>query len=274
MPSSVVCTSATPGEYELERCGHDVAEQVIRPTGLLDPEIEVRKPLGQIDDIIQEIHKRIEAHERVMIVTLTIKMAEDLTAYLKGEGIKAVYLQNETKTLERTEIIYQLRKGKYDVLVGINLLREGLDLPEVSLICILDADKEGFLRSATSLIQITGRAARNVHGKVIMYADSITESMKECIDETNRRRSIQKAYNERYGIIPTTIVKDIRPPLSNSEKENDALARLSAKAPRSEIEKRLKELEKEMKEAAKAFDFERAAEIRDIILEAKADLAK
>jgi excinuclease ABC subunit B len=274
MPSSVVCTSATPGDYELDRCGHEVAEQIIRPTGLLDPEIEIRKPLGQIDDILEEIKKHIAVHERVMIVTLTIKMAEDLTSYLKGEGIKVTYLHNETKTLERTEIIYQLRKGKYDVLVGINLLREGLDIPEVSLICILDADKEGFLRSTTSLIQVSGRAARNAHGKVIMYADNITESMKECIDETNRRRSIQMAYNEKYGIIPTTIVKEIRPPLSNSESELETLVKASEKSSRSELEQQIARLEKEMREAAKAYDFERAAEIRDTVLELKASISK
>jgi excinuclease ABC subunit B len=209
-----------------------------------------------------------------MIVTLTIKMAEDLTSYLKGEGIKVTYLHNETKTLERTEIIYQLRKGKYDVLVGINLLREGLDIPEVSLICILDADKEGFLRSTTSLIQVSGRAARNAHGKVIMYADNITQSMKECIDETNRRRSIQMAYNEKYGIIPTTIVKEIRPPLSNSESELETLVKASEKSSRSELEQQIARLEKEMREAAKAYDFERAAEIRDTVLELKASINK
>jgi excinuclease ABC subunit B len=274
MPASVVCTSATPGDYELNKCNHDVAEQIIRPTGLLDPEIEIRKPLGQIDDIMAEIQKRIAIHERVMIVTLTIKMAEDLTSYLKGQGIKVTYLHNETKTLERTEIIYQLRKGKYDVLVGINLLREGLDIPEVSLICILDADKEGFLRSATSLIQVSGRAARNAHGKVIMYADSITDSMKECIDETNRRRAIQKEYNDKYGIIPTTIIKDIRPPLSNSEDEMTSLVESVAKSSRSEIAEKIQSLEKEMREAAKAFDFERAAEIRDVVLELKGSMDK
>ncbi|MCQ2799551.1 MAG: excinuclease ABC subunit UvrB [Bacilli bacterium] len=274
MPSSVVCTSATPGDYELDRCGHEVAEQIIRPTGLLDPIIEVRKPLGQIDDIMSEIKERIERNERVMIVTLTIRMAEDLTAYLKGAGIKVTYLQNETKTLERTEIIYQLRKGKYDVLVGINLLREGLDIPEVSLICILDADKEGFLRSTTSLIQITGRAARNANGKVIMYAEHITRSMKECIDETNRRREIQKAYNDEYGIVPQTIIKEIRPPLTNNDKDEDKLLANASKMSRSEIDKRLKTLEKEMKEAAKTYDFERAAQIRDVILEIKASIGK
>jgi excinuclease ABC subunit B len=274
MPSTVVCTSATPGDYELDKCGHDVAEQIIRPTGLLDPIIEVRKPLGQIDDLMEEIKKRIAVNERTMIVTLTIKMAEDLTAYLKGQGIKVTYLHNETKTLERTEIIYQLRKGKYDVLVGINLLREGLDIPEVSLIGILDADKEGFLRSTTSLIQVTGRAARNAHGKVIMYADTITQSMKECIDETNRRRQIQEAYNTKYGIIPTTIIKEIRPPLSNSEKESDKILNNSAKVSRSELERQIADLEKEMREAAKNYDFERAAELRDIVLEMKASISK
>jgi excinuclease ABC subunit B len=274
MPPTVVCTSATPGPYELEKCHHDVAEQIIRPTGLLDPIVEVRKPLGQIDDIMQEIKNRIAVHERVMIVTLTIKMAEDLTAYLKQNGIHVTYLHNETKTLERTEIIYQLRKGKYDVLVGINLLREGLDIPEVSLICILDADKEGFLRSTTSLIQVTGRAARNSHGKVIMYADEMTQSMKEAISETNRRRAIQEAYNEKYGIIPTTIVKEIRPPLSNSEKDVESLMGVSAKSSRSEIQARLADLEKQMRDAAKSYDFEHAAELRDIILEIKAGLDK
>ncbi len=275
LPSAVVCTSATPGEYELNRCGRDVAEQIIRPTGLLDPKIEVRRSLGQVDDILQEIKERIQKNERVMLVTLTIKMAEDLTAFLKGEGIKVTYLHNETKTLERTEIIYQLRKGKYDVLVGINLLREGLDIPEVSLICILDADKEGFLRSTTSLIQIIGRAARNANGKVIMYADRVTDSMNEAIQETNRRRSIQEAYNEENGIIPTTIIKEIRPPLSNSDSLNDSLVKsLQSHSSRSEIEKKIKELEKEMKRAAKEYDFERAAEIRDVILEAKAGLSK
>jgi len=274
MPPTVVCTSATPGPYELDKCHHDVAEQIIRPTGLLDPVVEVRKPLGQIDDIMQEIKNRIAVHERVMIVTLTIKMAEDLTAYLKQNGIHVTYLHNETKTLERTEIIYQLRKGKYDVLVGINLLREGLDIPEVSLICILDADKEGFLRSTTSLIQVTGRAARNSHGKVIMYADEMTQSMKEAISETNRRRAIQEAYNEKYGIIPTTIVKEIRPPLSNSEKDVESLIGVTAKSSRSEIQARLADLEKQMRDAAKSYDFEHAAEIRDIILEIKAGLDK
>ena len=274
MPSTVVCTSATPGDYELGKCGGEVVEQVIRPTGLLDPEISVRPTMGQIDDILFEIKDRIAKNERVMIVTLTIKMAEDLTAFLKDRGIKVTYLHNETKTLERTEIIYQLRKGKYDVLVGINLLREGLDIPEVSLIAILDADKEGFLRSTRSLIQIIGRAARNAHGQVVMYADSYSDSMKEAIEETNRRRSIQKAYNEEYGIIPTTIIKPITPPLHNAGDETDVLKKSDAKMSRKELEKRISEIEKQMKAAAKAYDFERAAELSDILFEARAELEK
>ncbi len=271
---NVICTSATPAPYELTKANNEVAEQIIRPTGLLDPIIEIRSPLGQIDDILYEIKERTKKNERVMIVTLTIRMAEDLTAYLKGEGIKVTYLQNETKTLERTEIIYQLRKGKYDVLVGINLLREGLDIPEVSLICILDADKEGFLRSTTSLIQIVGRAARNANGKVIMYADNVTKSMKECIDETERRRNIQMAYNEENGIIPTTIIKDIKPPLSNKGTIDEKIVAGEKKLSRTETENVIKKMEKEMREAAKAYDFERAAEIRDAIFELKAGINK
>lgn len=274
MPSTVICTSATPGDYELEKCGHEVAEQIIRPTGLLDPEIEVKPTIGQIDDLLQQIEERIAKNERVMVVTLTIKMAEDLTSYLKERGIKVTYLHNETKTLEREQIIYQLRKGKFDVLVGINLLREGLDIPEVSLIAILDADKEGFLRSTRSLIQVIGRAARNANGKVIMYADGYSDSMKEAIAETERRRSIQSAYNEENGIIPTTIVKEIRPPLHNTETEVDEIVKASrgGKMSRSQIEKQIKDLESQMKKAAKEYDFERAAEIRDIMFELKASL--
>ncbi len=271
MPQTI-CTSATPGDYELERCNHKVVEQIIRPTGLLDPVIEVRKTMGQIDDIIYEIKKRIENHERTMIVTLTIRMAEDLTSYLKDKGFKVAYLHNETKTLERTEVIYELRKGKYDVLIGINLLREGLDIPEVSLIAILDADKEGFLRSTRSLIQVTGRAARNKNGKVIMYADNMTDSMKQAIGETNRRREIQQKYNEKYGIIPETIIKEIRPPLKNSADDLKSLMDVNKKSSRSQIQAKLKDLEKQMREAAKNYDFEKAAEIRDIILEIRADL--
>ena len=271
MPN-VICTSATPGDYELSKAGKVSAEQIIRPTGLLDPIIEVRPTLGQIDDLVHEIKERIQRNERTMVVTLTIRMAEDLTNFLKDKGIKVVYLHHETKTLERSEIIYQLRKGKYDVLVGINLLREGLDIPEVSLISIFDADKEGFLRSARSLIQITGRAARNEHGLVIMYADRVTDSMHECIEETNRRRMIQEAYNDDYGIIPRTIIKEIRPPIHNSDDEISNLIDITKRGSRAEIEAKLKELEKQMKQAAKEFDFERAAEIRDIILEIKGSL--
>ena len=271
MPS-VICTSATPGDYELSKAGQVSAEQIIRPTGLLDPLIEVRPTLGQIDDLVSEIKQRINRNERTMVVTLTIRMAEDLTNYLKERGIKVVYLHHETKTLERSEIIYQLRKGKYDVLVGINLLREGLDIPEVSLISIFDADKEGFLRSTRSLIQITGRAARNEHGLVVMYADRITDSMHECIEETNRRRTIQEAYNYENGIIPRTIIKEIRPPIHNSDDEISDLIDITKRGSRKEIEAKLKDLEKQMKQAAKEFDFERAAEIRDIILEIKSNL--
>ena len=274
MATSVVCTSATPGDYELEHCNHEVVEQIIRPTGLLDPIISVRPTKGQIDDLLSEIKKRTERNERTMIVTLTIKMAEDLTAYLKEKGIKVTYLHNETKTLERSQIIYQLRKGKYDVLVGINLLREGLDIPEVSLIAILDADKEGFLRSTRSLIQIIGRAARNANGQVIMYADSYSDSMNEAIAETMRRRKIQEQYNEENGIVPTTIIKEIRPPLSNSEDETKKLINSDGKTSRKEMEIRIKDLEKQMYAAAKVFDFERAAELRDILFEAKASLEK
>ena len=268
MPQTI-CTSATPGNYELERTGGEYVEQIIRPTGLVDPLIEVRPSLGQVDDLIIEIKKRIERNERVMIVTLTVKMAEDLTSYLKDAGLKVVYMHHETKTLERTQIIYQLRKGKYDVLVGINLLREGLDIPEVSLIAILDADKEGFLRTTRSLIQVIGRAARNKNGMVIMYADSISDSMKEAIDETNRRRAIQIAYNEENGIVPQTIIKEIYSPISNFENELDDINNVTKKMSRSEINKKIKELEKKMKEYAKEYEFEKAAEIRDIIFELK-----
>ena len=268
----VICTSATPGDYELNKKDGPVVEQIIRPTGLLDPRIEVRPTQGQIDDLLFEIKKRIERNERTMIVTLTIRMAEDLTNYLKERGIKVVYLHHETKTLERTEVIYQLRKGKYDVLIGINLLREGLDIPEVSLICILDADKEGFLRSTRSLIQVTGRAARNQNGMVIMYADNRTDSMNNCINETNRRRAIQEAYNDENGIVPRTIIKPIRAPIHVTDNDIDETQNMLKHASRSEIQNKVKELEKQMKQAAKEFDFERAAELRDIILELKTSL--
>lgn len=272
MPTTI-CTSATPGDYELNRSGNVVVEQIIRPTGLLDPVVEVRKTLGQIDDLIYEIKRRIENHERTMVVTLTIRMAEDLTEFLRERGIKVAYLHNETKTLERSEIIYQLRKGKYDVLVGINLLREGLDIPEVSLITILDADKEGFLRSTRSLIQIIGRAARNKNGRVIMYADNITNSMDEAIKETNRRRQIQEKYNEENGIIPATIVKEIRSPIKNIEDDTEKYQKITKHSSRSEIERQIKLIESDMKAAAKAYDFEKAAELRDILFELKASLS-
>jgi len=271
MPQTI-CTSATPGDYELTNTDAKIAEQIIRPTGLVDPIIEVRPTLGQVDDILFEIKKRIEKNERTMIVTLTIRMAEDLTNYLKERGIKVVYLHHETKTLERSDIIYQLRKGKYDVLVGINLLREGLDIPEVSLISILDADKEGFLRSERSLIQVTGRAARNVNGLVIMYADNVTKSMRETIDETNRRRNIQIHYNDENGIVPKTIIKEIRPPIHNSDDEIGEMMKMTKHYSRSEINKKIADLEKQMKQAAKEFDFERAAELRDIIIELKSEI--
>ena len=271
MPQTI-CTSATPGDYELKHTDNKIAEQIIRPTGLLDPLVEVRPTRGQIDDILYEINERVKKNERVMIVTLTVKMAEDLTQYLKERGIKVVYLHHETKTLERSEVIYQLRKGKYDVLVGINLLREGLDIPEVSLVSILDADKEGFLRSTRSLIQVIGRASRNSNGKVIMYADNMTDSMNNAITETNRRRNIQKAYNDENGIVPRTIIKDIRPPIHNTDDQVSEMIKLSKHGTRSQITARVKDLEKQMRQAAKEFDFERAAELRDIILEMKASL--
>lgn len=268
--NQVICTSATPGDYELGKTNGEYVEQIIRPTGLVDPEIEVRPIQGQIDDLVSEIKERIAHNERVMIVTLTIKNAEDLTAYLKERDIKAVYMHSECKTLERSEIIYQLRKGKYDVLVGINLLREGLDIPEVSLIAILDADKEGFLRSTRSLIQVVGRAARNSHGKAIMYADSITKSMKECIDETNRRREIQTKYNDENGIIPQTIIKPITAPIHNTETEAEEVLNSKAKMTKKELQAKIKEVEKAMNKAAKEFDFEKAIQLRDILFELKA----
>ncbi len=270
--NQVICTSATPGDFELEQTNNEVVEQIIRPTGLLDPEVIVKPSTGQIDDIIFNIHQAISKNQRVMVVTLTVKMAEDLTDYLKERNIKVVYLHHEIKTLARSEIIYQLRKGKYDVLVGVNLLREGLDIPEVSKVLILDADKEGFLRTTRSLIQVIGRAARNSEGQVIMYADSVTNSMKQAIDETNRRRTIQKRYNDENGIIPKTIIKDIAPPLKLID-DIDYLKDINKKGGKESVSKlkaKIKELEVEMRRAANSFDFERAAEIRDIIIEIKA----
>ena len=271
--NQVIYVSATPGDYELEKTQGSYAEQIIRPTGLLDPIIEVRPTKDQIDDIIDEINERIEKNERVLITTLTKRMAENLSAYLKETGLKVAYLHSDTKTLERTEILRDLRLGKYDVLVGINLLREGLDLPEVSLVCILDADKEGFLRSERSLIQTIGRAARNANGKVIMYGDHITDSMKKAIDETARRREIQEAYNEKHHITPETIHKEIRDLIQGKETIDEAtsLIQKGKKADKKAKKKLIEDLEKEMKQAAKILDFERAMELRDIILELKGE---
>ena len=266
-----IYVSATPAKYELEQA-EQVVEQIIRPTGLLDPEVEVRPIEGQIDDLVDEIKERIEKHERTLITTLTVRLAEDLTSYLKNMDLKVAWLHHEVTTIERTEIIHDLRQGKYDVLVGINLLREGLDIPEVSLIAILDADKEGFLRSRRSLIQIIGRAARNAKGKVIMYADKITESMQEAIDETARRRSIQMEYNEKHGIVPKTIIKPIHDVVRSKEtKEMAAKYLKKKKLPAKQKEKMIKELEQEMKEAARTLDFERAAQLRDILFEMKGE---
>ncbi len=270
-----VFVSATPGPYELEHTP-EMVEQIIRPTGLLDPEVEVRPIEGQIDDLMDQIQQRKERGERVLVTTLTKKMSEDLTNYLKEAGVKVNYLHSEIKTLERIEIIRELRIGTYDVLVGINLLREGLDIPEVSLVTILDADKEGFLRSERSLIQTMGRAARNANGQVIMYADRMTDSMQKAIDETNRRRTIQAAYNEEHGITPITINKKIRDVIRATEAAEETEQYVSKAVEGKKLNKadRLKLvtlLETEMKEAAKALDFERAAELRDTVLELKAE---
>ncbi|MBC2676182.1 excinuclease ABC subunit UvrB [Listeria booriae] len=271
--NQIMYISATPGPYELEH-NPDVIQQIIRPTGLLDPIIDVRPIEGQIDDLIDEINDRIKKNERVLVTTLTKKMSEDLTDYLKESGIKVQYLHSEIKTLERIEIIRDLRLGVYDVLVGINLLREGIDIPEVSLVAILDADKEGFLRSERSLVQTIGRAARNQEGRVIMYADKMTDSMKYAISETARRREIQEAYNEKHGITPKTIIKDVRGVIAATtaaeQREADHLKDLS-KMNKKEREAFIEELEHEMKDAAKALDFERAAQLRDTLLELKAE---
>ena len=272
--NQIVYVSATPGPYEEEHAP-GVIEQIIRPTGLLDPNIDVRPIEGQIDDLLGEINERIAKNERVLVTTLTKKMSEDLTDYLKELGVKVQYLHSEIKTLERIEIIRDLRLGKYDVLIGINLLREGLDIPEVSLVAILDADKEGFLRSERSLIQTIGRAARNENGHVIMYADKMTNSMEVAISETKRRRAIQEAYNLEHGITPKTIQKDIRDVIRATQAadtgEEERASKQYENLTKKERQQVIARMEKEMKEAARALDFERAAELRDLILELKAE---
>lgn len=278
--NQVVYMSATPGPYEMAQTDH-VVQQIIRPTGLLDPTIEVRPVMGQIDDLVVEINKRIEKHERVFVTTLTKKMSEDLTDYLKDLGLKVKYLHSDIKTLERTQIIRDLRLGKFDVLVGINLLREGLDVPEVSLVAILDADKEGFLRNERSLIQTIGRAARNANGSVIMYADTVTDSMQKAIDETKRRREIQIAYNRKHGITPKTIIKPIQEAISSTTKTEDSgkeadstefTTKDFAKLNRDDQTKMVEELTEQMRTAAKRLDFEQAATLRDTIMELKAQM--
>jgi excinuclease ABC subunit B len=276
-----VYTSATPVAYELNRAGQ-VVEQIIRPTGLVDPQVEVRQTRGQVDDLLKEIRQRVEMGERVLVTTLTKRMAEDLSEYLMELGIKVQYLHSEVETLERISILRDLRLGVFDVIVGINLLREGLDLPEVSLVAILDADKEGFLRSATALIQTIGRAARNVRGKVIMYADKMTDAMTTAIDETNRRRKKQEDYNTAHGIVPASIVKTVRDitdrlsgGAAHAMAEGSALYSTDRKSggsgmPKSELTRLITEMEKQMKQAAKDLEFEKAAMLRDQIYEMKA----
>jgi excinuclease ABC subunit B len=273
--NQVICTTATPGPYELEH-SDQIVHQVIRPTGVLDPEVEVRSAKGQVDDLLGEINKRTARGERVLVTTLTKRMAEDLSDYLLEMGVKVHYLHSEVHTIERTEILRDLRMGVFDVVVGINLLREGLDLPEVSLVAILDADKEGFLRSETSLTQTIGRAARHVEGKVIMYADKITRSMQAAIDTTNERRERQQAYNEAHGIEPKSIrklVRDLTDDISEQYKEDHAVAEgkgsytTTADLPKAELHQMIKELEKQMKAAAQALEFEKAAQLRDQIVE-------
>lgn len=272
--NQIMYISATPGPYELERTP-EVVQQIIRPTGLLDPIIEVRPIHGQIDDLIGEINARSERNERVFITTLTKKMSEDLTNYLKEVGIKVKYLHSDIKTLERTEIIRDLRLGEFDVLIGINLLREGIDVPEVSLVAILDADKEGFLRSERSLVQTIGRAARNSNGKVIMYADKMTDSMKAAIGETSRRRATQEAYNKEHGIVPQTIIKEVRDLISitkavDDSNDYDSAAEMINDLTQAERKELIVKMEMEMRAAAKELDFEKAANLRDIVLELKA----
>ena len=262
----IIYVSATPGEYELEK-NPEYIEQIIRPTDLLDPEIEVIPTKNQIDDLIERINERINNNERTLITTLTIRMAEELTTYLKKINMKVAYLHSEVKTLERLKIIRDLRLGKYDVLVGINLLREGLDIPEVSLVAIMDADKQGFLRSDRSLIQTIGRAARNANGHVIMYADTISDSMKTAIEETERRRNIQQKYNEEHGIVPKTIIKEIRKVVSNTNETEEKEIKMS----KQDKKQLMIKIENEMREAAKIMDFERAMELRDILFELKSE---
>ena len=267
--NQVIYVSATPGDYELEKVNNEVTEQIIRPTGLLDPEIEVKPSLNQIDDLIYQIKERIKKNERTLVTTLTIRMSEELTNYLSQADIKVAYLHNEIKTLERLEIVHDLRTGKYDCVVGVNLLREGIDIPEVSLIAILDADKQGFLRSTRSLIQTIGRAARNSNGKVIMYADSVSESMDEAIKETYRRRDIQMKYNEENGITPTTIKKPIADVIRNKDK--NLASRPTSSMSKKDRDRIMKEIEQEMMKAAKELDFERATELRDILFEMRSE---
>lgn len=262
--NQVICVSATPGDYELEKSHENIAEQIIRPTGLLDPTIEIKKTEGQIDDLIHQIQLRISKNERVLITTLTIRMAEELTTYLKSIDIKVAYLHSEVKTLERMRIIRDLRLGKYDVVVGINLLREGIDIPEVSLIAIMDADKQGFLRSDRSLIQTIGRAARNANGHVIMYADKMSDAMNKAIEETSRRREIQEEYNQKHGIVPKTILKEIRDLITNETEVEEKKPEAMSKQEKMQL---MIKIEQEMKEAAKNLDFERATELRDILFE-------
>ena len=273
-----IYVSATPGKYELEEADK-IVEQIIRPTGLLDPVVEIRPIKGQIDDLLGEIHKVTTAGERILVTTLTKRMSEDLTEYLKKAGVRVRYLHSEIATIERAEIIHALRAGEFDVLVGINLLREGLDLPEVSLIAILDADKEGFLRSDTAMIQTIGRAARNVNGRVIMYADRMTDSMQRAIDETNRRRAKQEAHNVKYGIVPQTIKKQVRELIKLTKvSEDDTSINYSVKEIKKQSDKELsklaKELERNMAAAAKELDFERAAEYRDRLIIVKGELGQ
>jgi excinuclease ABC subunit B len=276
---STIYTSATPGPYEMGRADQ-VVEQIIRPTGLVDPEVDVRPTLGQVDDLVGEIRQRIERGERTLVTTLTKRMAEDLSEYLQELGLKVHYLHSEVETLERIGILRDLRLGVFDVIVGINLLREGLDLPEVSLVAILDADKEGFLRSGTALIQTIGRAARNAAGRVIMYADRVTDSMKFALDETNRRRAKQVKYNQEHGIVPVSIVKAVHDLTESmqvkavAEERGQYKVKGAGGVPRNELEKIVNELEKQMKEAARNLEFERAAALRDEMYQFRSILAE